>query len=310
MKYQMMIKILMLLLSRRKVSAAEIARMYEISERSVYRYVEELSVAGVPIEVRRGRYGGLSIADTFKLPAGYFTRDEYAAMLNALDAMASQVHDDNILSATEKLKRQRKAERRDVSVCGNIIVDGGAWCDGRRFSDKMEVCERAVNESLSLRIDYIARGGEHSKRVVDPHVLIFKSNVWYVYAFCHTKQDFRTFKIGRIRQAVFTGEHFTKKEFKREDIPLDFSRTNEGTVTIGLEIAPRVLPDVEEWLGVDAVEPRGDKLVAELALPDDGGLVNKILSFGGGVKVVFPADLAEKVKKAALAIYNGGESPA
>lgn len=72
MKYQVMIKMLLLLTSRRKVTAREIAERFEISVRSVYRYVEELNVAGVPIDVVRGRYGGIFIADTFKLPSGFF----------------------------------------------------------------------------------------------------------------------------------------------------------------------------------------------------------------------------------------------
>lgn len=74
MKYQIMIKILMLLLSRRKVCAREIAERYEISVRSVYRYIEELCVAGIPIDVARGRYGGLTIADTYRLPVGYLPK--------------------------------------------------------------------------------------------------------------------------------------------------------------------------------------------------------------------------------------------
>ena len=74
MKYQVMIKMLLLLTSRRKVTAREIAERFEISVRSVYRYVEELNVAGVPIDVVRGRYGGIFIADTFKLPSGFFAR--------------------------------------------------------------------------------------------------------------------------------------------------------------------------------------------------------------------------------------------
>ncbi len=129
MKYQVMIKMLLLLTSRRKVTAREIAERFEISVRSVYRYVEELNVAGVPIDVVRGRYGGIFIADTFKLPSGFFTRGEYAAVENALTAMLSTMSDEDLISALEKLKRQQKADRRELSVCGNIIVDGGAWAD-------------------------------------------------------------------------------------------------------------------------------------------------------------------------------------
>ena len=294
-----MIKILMLLLSRRKVCAREIAERYEISVRSVYRYIEELCVAGIPIDVARGRYGGLTIADTYRLPVGYFTKDEYTAAVNALTAMRSQVSDEAVLTALEKLQRQIKSERADTSVSGGIIVDGGTWGDTKKFSDKMAVCERAVNESLCLDIDYISRSGEHSRRIIDPHVLIFKQNVWYVYAFCHTKQSFRTFKIGRIKSARFTGKTFEKREISREEIPLNFGYRSEELIELVLEIDKEKLPDAEEWIGIDNIEPRGKKFVAEVSVPDDDGLVSKILGFGGGVKVVSPAALREKVIAAA-----------
>lgn len=299
MKYQIMIKILMLLLSRRKVCAREIAERYEISVRSVYRYIEELCVAGIPIDVARGRYGGLTIADTYRLPVGYFTKDEYTAAVNALTAMSSQVSDEAVLTALEKLQRHIKSERADTSVSGGIIVDGGTWGDTKKFSDKMAVCERAVNESLCLDIDYISRSGEHSRRIIDPHVLIFKQNVWYVYAFCHTKQSFRTFKIGRIKSARFTGKTFEKREISREEIPLNFGYRSEELIELVLEIDKEKLPDAEEWIGIDNIEPRGKKFIAEVSVPDDDGLVSKILGFGGGVKVVSPATLREKVIAAA-----------
>ena len=297
-----MLKILMQLLSKKKITAKEIAERYEISVRSVYRYVEELTVCGVPIDVARGRYGGLTVADTFRLPTGYFTREEYAAAINALDAMASQVHDKNIISAREKLESRKKNERAGSSVSGNIIVDGGTWGDTKKFSDKMLVVEQAVNEAKSLMIDYISREGEHSRRVIDPYVLIFKQNVWYVYAFCHTKQDFRTFKIGRIKQASFTGRTFEKREISRSEIPLDFYYSTDKLTSVTLEIEKASLADAEEWLGIDNIEPRGNSFVADVTLPDDSQLVGKILSYGGAIRVLSPKDLKEKVLAAAQKI--------
>lgn len=302
MKYRIMIKMLMLLMSRRKVTANEIADRFEISVRSVYRYVEELSVAGVPLDVARGRYGGIYIADTFKLPAGYFTRGEYAAIINALTAMLSTVDDDELKSALEKIKREQKSDKRELAVCGNIIVDGGAWADLGKFPDKMKVCEQAVQGSLSLEIDYISREGEHSRRVIDPHVLIYKQNVWYVYAFCHSRQNFRTFKIGRIKGARFTGRSFEKREITKDEIPLNFDYSSEQLMPVTLAIKKDALADVEEWLGVDNVEPYGDGLIANVSLPDDDMLVAKILGYGGKVKVVAPAELKKRVKATALAI--------
>lgn len=302
MKYQIMIKMLMLLIMRRKVTANEIAERFEISVRSVYRYVDEMNVAGVPIDVARGRNGGIYISDTYKLPSGYFTRGEYSAVVNALTAMQSTMGDEDIAGALEKLQRQQKADRRELSVCGNIIVDGGAWADLGRFPQKMKVCEQAVKDCACIEIDYISREGEHSKRVIDPHVLIFKQNVWYVFAFCHTRQDFRTFKVGRIKGARFTGRTFKKREISKEDIPLNFEYSTEELMPVTLQIQKDAIADVEEWLGVDNVEPRGDGLIANVSLPDDDMLTGKILSYGGKVKVLDPKPLAERVRAAALAI--------
>ena len=305
MKYQIMIKMLMFLIMRRKVTAAEIADRFEISVRSVYRYVDEMNVAGVPIDVARGRNGGIFIADTYRLPSGYFTRGEYAAVINALNALQSAMPDEDVAAALEKMQRQQKSDKRELSVSGNIIIDGGAWADLGKFPQKMKICEQAVRESLCLEIDYISRGGEHSKRVIDPHVLIFKQNVWYLFAFCHTRQDFRTFKIGRIKGARVTGRTFVKKEINKDDIPLNFEYSTEELIPVTLKIEKDALADVEEWLGVDNVEPRGDGLIATVSLPDDEMLVGKILSYGGRVKVLDPKPLAERVRSTARTIADG-----
>lgn len=302
MKYRILISMMMLLLDKRKLTAQQIADRYGVSKRSVYRYVEELNVCGVPIDVVRGRYGGLTVADTFRLPTGFFTREEYSATVNALTAMSTQVENRNVLSALEKLQRRQKEERRPLSVSADIIVDGGTWGGSKRFSEKMKVCESAVNERKCLFVDYISREGEHSKRIIEPHVLIYKQNVWYVYAYCRTKQQFRTFKIGRIKSATFTGETFEKREFSREEMDFDLFYANKALAEVTLEIDKNSVADAEEWLGVDVIEPRGNAYVAHISLPDDGGLVNKILSYGGAVKVLSPADLKQKVKAAAKAI--------
>lgn len=302
MKYQIMIKMMMMLTTRRKMIAREIAEKFDISQRSVYRYVEELNIAGVPIDIVRGRYGGISLADTYRLPVGYFTRGEYDAAVNALKAMSTQISDDDVICALEKLQRRKKEDRRELSVCCDIIVDGGSWADMGHFSDKMKVCERALKERLCLDIDYISREGEHSRRVIDPYVLIFKQNVWYVYAFCHTRQSFRTFKIGRIKLARFTGGNFVRQEITRDQIPLNFEYTSDKVAEVTLEIKKDALADVEELIGIDNIEPRGDSLTATVYLPDDETLVDKILGYGGKVKVISPISLKEKVHEAALAI--------
>jgi predicted DNA-binding transcriptional regulator YafY len=135
-------------------------------------------------------------------------------------------------------------------------------------------------------------------------VLIFKQKVWYVYAFCRTKKDFRTFKIGRIKSARFTGERFVKREINKEDIPLNFYFTSEQLIDVKLQIESNALADVEEWIGIDNINTSGEQIYASVSLPYDEEIIQKLLSFGGKVKVLSPQSLQERVKESALEVLR------
>ncbi len=298
MKYQIMTDILFTLLAKRKVSAAELAGKYGVSLRSVYRYVDELTVAGIPIDVTRGPGGGIYISDAFKLPKGLMTKEEYTKAIGAMLAMNEQLSDPVLRSAIEKLSAQVKSEKLDLTLSGNILVDSGTWGDEHRFSDKLALLERAVEEREALDIDYVSREGVETQRRIYPHLLVYKQNIWYVYAWCTKRDAFRLFKIGRMRLILTTGETFQRIPFKRSNVPLKFWYDGE-TVFAVFEISTEGLPYAEEWLGVDNIQKREDKYYAEVSLPDDESLVGKILSAGAGFRVLSPASLAERVAREA-----------
>lgn len=305
MKYQIMIGILFTLLARRKVSAGELAKKYECSVRSIYRYVEELIIAGIPVDIARGAGGGIYISDAYKLPKGFMTKEEYGRTLDAMQAMLSESSDPVLKSALEKVSAQVKSERKDDSVSGNILVDSGTWGDERKFSEKLSLVERATADCEALEIDYIARTGERTRRVVLPHLLIYKQRIWYLYAFCRLRGEFRTFKIGRMRSIVKTGETFEKLPFEKENIPLSFWRDGENDVDARFEIAPETLPFAEEWLGIENVREEGGKFYADVTLPDDESLIGTILSVGAGLTVLAPEALRERVKAEAEKLLAG-----
>ena len=298
MKYEIMFGILFTLLSKRKISAGELSRRYGVSVRSIYRYVDEMTICGIPIDVARGSRGGMSIPDSFKLPKGLFTREEYARAAEAMLAMIGQTHDPILESAYGKLTAQSKIEKFDTALSGNILVDSGTWGDERKFSDKLTLVDRAIEEREAIEIEYFDRTGEATRRVIHPHLLIYKQNIWYTWAFCTLRSEFRTFRIGRMRTINGTGETFERQEFKREDIPLNFWR-NEKVAEVKLKIAYEKLPYAEDWLGVDNIYKKDGEYYAELVLPDDGALVGNILSAGSGITVISPDDLAERIKKEA-----------
>lgn len=297
MKYQIMIGMLFTLLAKRKVSAGELAAKYGVSKRSVYRYVDEMTVAGIPIDLSRGAQGGIYISDAYKLPRGLFTRDEYARTVDAMRVMNDALRDRDLTNAIEKLTSLMKREKFDTSLSGNILVDSGTWGDERRFADKLALIERATEERMALEIDYTDRGGERTRRTILPHLLVYKQNVWYVYAWCRTREAFRLFKIGRMRTVIGTEETFERIPFSRDDIPLSFWTDSEKQTEARFEISAEALPFAEEWLGVENIYRKEEKFYADVLLPDDESLPSKILSAGAGIRVLSPESLVGRIKK-------------
>ncbi len=298
MKYTTMTDILFTLLAKRRVSASEFAAKYGCSVRTVYRYVEELSLSGVPITVARGANGGIFISDAYKLPKGFMTREEYKRALDAMQAMLSETGDAVLDSAIQKISAQMKSERIDESVTGNILVDSGTWGDERRLSEKLSFLERATENREAVAIDYISRLGERTQRTVLPHLLVYKQRVWYLYAYCNLRQEFRLFKVGRMRSIVGTGTTFTRIPFSRSDVPLTFWQSEEFVDAV-FSVSEETLPFAEEWLGIDSISEEEGRLVAHATLPDDDILVGTILSAGAGFEVLSPPDLRERVKRTA-----------
>lgn len=307
MKFQVMLRILFRLLKSRKVSAAALAKENDVSERSIRRYLEELIVCGVPLDIIRGRGGGICLPDTYRLPENFLTQEELAAALNALGALYEQLPSEAVRSALEKLEMHSKTGSRDLSLSGNILVDSGTWGDAYGFSDKLHVLEEATENCSCLDIQYIDRGGNASRRVIEPHLLVYKQNIWYIYAWCRTREDFRLFRIGRIRSARDTGETFVKREFDKRHLPLQFNFENAELKEIRLAVTQKALPDVEEWLGMDNVREEKEGLIATATVPAGEVLLSRLQSFGNGIRVLEPASLAEELKDRAqklCALYD------
>ncbi|MFQ7077123.1 MAG: helix-turn-helix transcriptional regulator [Christensenellaceae bacterium] len=199
------------------------------------------------MQIQRGRNGGVFISDSYKLPVNFMTKEEYGAAIEALGAMYSQLPEERFLAARRKLSAQAKSESRDLTLSGTvgtILVDSGTWGDTRSFSEKLRLFEGCIRDCAVLEVDYNSRMGEHTHRRIEPHVLVFKQSVWYVYAFCRKKRAFRLFRLGRIT-AVLTGEKFIRRPFRRR-----ISSTIDGRNLVGRcapEVSEEAFADVQDW---------------------------------------------------------------
>ena len=175
------------------------------------------------------------------------------------------------------------------------------------FAQRLRLFETCIKERFVVEIEYYSREGDYTKRKIEPHVLVFKQNVWYVYAFCRNQRAFRLFRVGRVRSMVQTEETFDKRPFTREDIPLHFFTMETDFIDAKFGIDESVFADAQDWLGCENLRQIDGKWYAEVSLPDDEGLIRKILGMGAGIEVITPISLRERVAKTAYDIaktYN------
>lgn len=298
MKFEIMMRILIDLMSKKVVSAKYLAEKYGVSTRSIYRYVETIESANVPIYTTRGAQGGFSIVDTFRINSSFLTRKEFEQTISALSSICNEVPNKTLTGVIDKLKSTFKKEDSNLNLSsGNLVIDSSPWGDSKQYKGKLATIENCVETQTMLEISYHDRNVIKTTRKIEPHIIVFKQGLWYVYAYCHLRNSFRFFKIGRIEKAIILEEKFERKIVKKEDLPLSFWNSNESVMeNVVLQLTSSTLSEVEDWLGIESIEKIKGVYYASAMLPIDNGLVSKIMSYGKNVKVIKPNSLKEKVK--------------
>lgn len=305
MKYEIMLKILFELLAKKCVKAQYLAQKFEVSVRSIHRYLNCLELAGVPIYTIRGNNGGFAIVDTYKLNSTFMTKNEFDQTITALNAITESVPNSTLNNVISKLKAVAKNEYNSFDIkSGNLIIDAGPWGDTVGYKNKLTIIQKSIEENKKLFIRYHDRNGDVTERTIHPHIILFKQGLWYVFAYCETRKEFRFFKTGRIEFANLLTDSFERQDLSNMDLPLNFWQNSIKTQTVILEVDKKYLSDIEEWLGIENVKNVNGKYIAEASLPFDDGLTSKIMSYGNGIKVVEPIELKENIKKYAQELIN------
>ena len=299
MKFAILLSMLFELLSKGKVTASYFAQKQSISTRTVYRYVEILS-QHLPVEIVRGRCGGIVLADHYKLPKGYMTGEEYSAIIEALELTYAQKGEDKFFQAKRKISSRKKSENCDLAVAGTpstVFLDGGVFGDTGRFFDKLRMIEDCIRERFMLEIVYYDRKQVPTLRPVEPHLIAVHKGVCCVYAFCRTAREWKMFKLGCIGEAYKQAERFNRRPIDEGNLHAQFLLNEEKTVRVTLEISPNALTRAQERLGAENLTFQGETWRAEAVFVADDSLPQKIFALGSGVTVITPEPLRRKVKE-------------
>ncbi len=289
MQINRLFEIIYILLEKEKVTARELAERFEVSTRTVYRDIEALSGAGIPVYMSKGKGGGVSLLPGFTLNKAVITEGEKAEILSALKAVDAV-----------KPEGETAALRKLGSLFGEsdydwIEVDFGAWSDNHNEEVLFHSIKKAVIEKKVIRFSYANSKGKTSEREVEPLKLCFKGEAWYLYAWCRKHEEERFFKLKRIRKLKLTEEVFrrTCREAVLKKEPENYwTDSIQLKLKIAKEAAFRVYEEFEDY-----EELEDGSFLVEISFPRGEWLFYYLLGFGQAVEVLEPAEVREQLKR-------------
>lgn len=298
MQINRLFEIIYLLLNQegRTMTAKELADHFEVSVRTIYRDIEALCQAGIPIYTSKGKGGGISLMENFILNKSLLSQEEKNELIWALQGSRGV----KAIEGGETLSRIKSL------FGGNgqdwIEIDFSDW--GGYRTKVFQKIKCGVMERRLLEFNYYNSKGEKSWRQIEPYGLWFKSKSWYLRAYCRKSEGIRIFKISRIRNLKVKEESFIPRFDSR-----DFDQESSGwggpsSVRILIHISKSQAYRVYDEFPEEAVFPQEDgSFLAEYTGALDEWVFSSILSFGPEAKVVEPDYvrniIIERLEKAA-----------
>lgn len=215
MRGDRLISILLMLQAQGQMTAKELAERLEVSERTIYRDMEALSGAGIPVVAERGINGGWSLLDDYQTTLTGLKESEIRALFVPL---SEQLLDDLGLTriseeARNKLIASSASEYRQNAkdVWNRIYIDTCSWRHKKEKAESFEVLKDAIWKDQKLKIVYQRADGQTADRVVAPLGLVAKGANWYLIA-SKENGEIRNYRASRIQSAVFVRETFDRPE--------------------------------------------------------------------------------------------------
>lgn len=278
------------LLGKKIIPAKELAECFEVSLRTIYRDIDTLSAAGIPIYARKGKGGGVSLMDHFILDKSVFSEQEQQEILMSLQSLDAFKASDS------------KSVLAKVSIFFNkqpinwIDIDFSRWNSSDREPLHFSLIKKGILTQTTLTFDYFSSYGEKTNRTVEPLKLLFKGQSWYLYGFCRLKSDFRVFKITRIKNLYSLEEPFTRQ------CPNHAKNTAKDThlkmTTLVLRVEAQMAYRLYDEFDPEAIMKNVDgSFTATATFPEDEWVYGYVMSYGNYAEILEPQHMRERIKR-------------
>ena len=289
MKIDRLIGILSVLLQEEKVTAPELAEKFEVSRRTINRDIEDLCMAGIPIQTEQGAGGGIRIMDGYRMDRTLLTSKDMQMILAGIRSLDSVSGSHYYSRLMEKIKT---GSSDFVSGRDSILIDLSSWYKDS-LAPKIEVIQTAIEERKLLSFVYYSPRGE-SVRKIEPYFLVFKWSSWYVWGWCCEREDFRLFKLNRMDRTEIAEERYQARAVPAPD--LSNEKIFPGKIRVKAVFEPEMRWRLVEEFGPSCFEVQKDgKLLFHCEYTDIEHMVQWLLTFRDHVEVLEPEEIRREI---------------
>ena len=286
MQIDRLFAIVYLLMDKDRMTARALAQKLEVSTRTIYRDIQALCMAGIPLYSVKGKGGGIALVEGFALDKAALSHDEKQQVLTALQTLSATAMPSGE-TALQKLSAvfQMRPDRW-------IDVDFSDWSGAQK--ERFEALKTAVLTKRVVSFAYLSSNGTQTRRTAEPLQLWFKEKSWYLRAYCRMRKAHRIFKLSRMQRVAVLEEHFSRVlPPEPPAVPVPYA----GGLRIVLHISGSQAYRVYDEFEPRQIEklPQGDFRVT-LHYPPGDWVIGYILSFGSFARVVEPEDIRRQVQ--------------
>jgi len=287
------------------VTARELSQKYEVTIRTIYRDIEAIIAAGIPVVAYQGKQGGFCLMDNYRIDRQLLTLNDMTSILLALKGLNTALKNENVSDAIEKIESIVPDDKRNIvnQQFDNVIIDLSYWGEPTAQKNRISIINQAVTEKRLLSFRYRNLRGEELMRTIEPMTLILKMNCWYVYGYCRDRDDYRLFRMSRMFECALLDTVFDKKSKLFDE--KEFFNNQTNVLKIRLKFSPVAKSKVEEFFSDHYVETLSDgSLIVEVDFPEDEWVYSTLLSYGETVEVLSPPHLRQLIKEKLKKAYN------
>lgn len=298
MKIDRLFSIIMILLEKERVGAQELADLFEVSPRTIYRDIDSINLAGIPVRSIPGVGGGFEIMPNYKVDKKVFSPSDLSALLIGLSSISDIIRGDELVHAMAMIKSFIPTDKvKDIEIKTNqILIDLSPWVGNKSIQPNLEIIKTALHENRLLTFDYSAHHGKKTSRIVEPYQLVLKNGHWYFHGYCHKKNDYRLFKLSRITKLKIKEETFVQKKYQKPI--LDIENIGDTSQTrIKIRIHKSIMDRVLDLCSFEDFSLDGkEHYIVNFPFVENEYCYDILLGFGDKCECLEPLHVREKMK--------------